>query len=480
MRYRATAAVAGIAVVLVGGGVALPVLLDSRHSEAGTGVSSGMRAVRVERTSLAQGTVIQGTLSRGEVAPLNALGDGIVTWLPTPGTVLKPGDRLFESNGRPTFLLHGEVPLWRPLQLGSRGKDVSSLNSALADAGYLDRDLADDVFGSGTSMAIAQLFREAGYEPPTETEDGREEIERMESTYSSAVEELDAAEETLTLASRRPSSLQRSEADAIVEEAKEALSVAEATGRGQAAAQARYDAALAERAGLDIAPDVTEQRDTVTAAANKVTEAAADLQIARSERLSPADVAILDADRIRVGATPVRVGEPASGAVLEWSGTEVYAEADVTRSQETSLSVGDNVSVTLPDGSKVPGTITSTGGAAVNGEADLESESAGAGEAGDSNLVTMRVKIDAQKKVAGSVGAAVRIEVAGASVDDALVVPVTALVALVEGGYAVEKVMPDSAAGAGKLVRVDLGLVAETRAQVTSAELHEGDEVLVP
>ena len=57
---------------------------------------------------------------------------------------------------------------------------------------------------------------------------------------------------------------------------------------------------------------------------------------------------------------------------------------------------------------------------------------------------------------------------------DALVVPVTALLALSEGGYAVEL-------KAGGLVGVEIGLVQDTRAQitVTAGELQEGDLVVI-
>ena len=59
--------------------------------------------------------------------------------------------------------------------------------------------------------------------------------------------------------------------------------------------------------------------------------------------------------------------------------------------------------------------------------------------------------------------------------ENVLVVPVTALLATLDGGYAVDVVRD------GKTVRmpVQLGLIADTRVQITGGDLKEGDEVVV-
>jgi hypothetical protein len=116
--------------------------------------------------------------------------------------------------------------------------------------------------------------------------------------------------------------------------------------------------------------------------------------------------------------------------------------------------------MTLPDGTEVDGVIA---------------------EITDSRLdpatyqtIPARARIDIadQTLVANGVGG-VTISFIQEEVEDTLVIPVTALMALAEGGYCVER--PD-----GTLVGVEVGLVADTRAQVFSEKLHEGDLVIVP
>jgi multidrug efflux pump subunit AcrA (membrane-fusion protein) len=73
--------------------------------------------------------------------------------------------------------------------------------------------------------------------------------------------------------------------------------------------------------------------------------------------------------------------------------------------------------------------------------------------------------------------APVDVEIVSDRADNVLVVPVTALLALSEGGYAVEVVAED---GSIVLVAVDPGLFADGFVEVTSNALAAGMEVVVP
>ena len=69
------------------------------------------------------------------------------------------------------------------------------------------------------------------------------------------------------------------------------------------------------------------------------------------------------------------------------------------------------------------------------------------------------------------------VEVIGDRADAVLAVPVTALIALSEGGYAVEVVAGD---GSTYLVAVDPGLFADGRVEVSTDGLEDGTIVVIP
>ena len=88
----------------------------------------------------------------------------------------------------------------------------------------------------------------------------------------------------------------------------------------------------------------------------------------------------------------------------------------------------------------------------------------------------MTVTLDDPEAAPGLDEAPVDVLVTGDRADDVLAVPVTALLALAEGGYAVEVV----ADGGVVLVAVDPGLFADGFVEVTSTDLREGMQVVVP
>jgi multidrug efflux pump subunit AcrA (membrane-fusion protein) len=69
------------------------------------------------------------------------------------------------------------------------------------------------------------------------------------------------------------------------------------------------------------------------------------------------------------------------------------------------------------------------------------------------------------------------VDVISESVENVLAVPVSSLVALSEGGYAVRV---DDGSGGSRLVAVDPGFFADGLVEITSSQLEAGDRVVVP
>ena len=118
----------------------------------------------VVRTDVSARQVIAGTISYfGFYAVSNELPGGIVTWLPSPGTVVRRGQPLCQVSGQPTTLLYGPVPAWRDFGPGmSPGPDVRELQRNLAALGF-DPGAADGTFGWATLAAIERWQASQGH-----------------------------------------------------------------------------------------------------------------------------------------------------------------------------------------------------------------------------------------------------------------------------------------------------------------------------
>ena len=176
------------------------------------------------------------------------------------------------------------------------------------------------------------------------------------------------------------------------------------------------------------------------------------------------DVVAIDAPSVRVASVGAKLGDQAGQSPLSYTSTVLGVAVTLTDAQVRQILAGTKVIVTLPDGTKLPGSIDSTdpGGQPT-------------GTAGDTTSPSAVVRFDDPTKASGIGLRAVKVTLANQTVEDALVIPVTALVATLDGGYAVD-VIRDK-----KTIRVPvkLGLIADTRVQVTGGALRSGDLVVV-
>ncbi|MER8010892.1 peptidoglycan-binding protein [Streptomyces sp. NPDC094149] len=191
--------------------------------------------------------------------------------------------------------------------------------------------------------------------------------------------------------------------------------------------------------------------------------------------VDPGSLVMIDLLRLRVSKTVGVVGAPLTGtAVLKVTGTNLVATVKVTYDQLSRLSPGTRLKVTLPNGGTVNGKVTSVEISA-QPQQDGGGDTGGGGDTKQQSEVT--VSLPDQKTVKAGGPGPVTLTVSDRKVDQVLAVPVTALLALAEGGYGVEVVQPD---GQRKLVPVTIGLVADARAEITKGNLKEGAKVVIP
>ncbi len=178
--------------------------------------------------------------------------------------------------------------------------------------------------------------------------------------------------------------------------------------------------------------------------------------------------------------------------VLQATSTTRQVQLALDVSQQTDVAVGDKVSITLPNDKTTPGVVSSVGTVATcpssGGSSGSSSSSAAPGadtcsstSSGSSTTPTITVGVTPSRPAATGTWdrAPVQVGITTASVPDALVVPVTALLARAGGGYAVEVI---GAGASTRLVPVSLGLFddADGLVQVTDSGLTAGQEVVVP
>jgi len=183
---------------------------------------------------------------------------------------------------------------------------------------------------------------------------------------------------------------------------------------------------------------------------------------------------------LRVTAVTPALGSPAQpgASVLTATSPAPVVLAMVPVSQEYLVGAGDDVTVTLPDGvTTTPGIVTSVSPVASAGSGSSVSPGGQATAAGGGQAtvpVTVRL---VRTAAAGHLDQApVTVSIVSARARDVLAVPVSALVALAGGGYAVEVVDGP----ARHLVAVRTGLFSQTLVQVSGPGLAAGQRVEVP
>jgi hypothetical protein len=185
------------------------------------------------------------------------------------------------------------------------------------------------------------------------------------------------------------------------------------------------------------------------------------------------------------GTDTVLGGAAVTGAVvLTASSTTPQVTIDLDASLQSEVHADEPVSVTLPSGATTSGMVLSVSNVATSSSSSGDSGSgdsgsgSGSGSSANAATVTVQVSLD-HPEVAGSLNQApVEVTITTGSVSNALVVPVTALLAQANGSYAVEVV---GAGGRHHLVTVTPGVFDDAAGLVqVTGNLAPGQKVVVP
>lgn len=189
----------------------------------------------------------------------------------------------------------------------------------------------------------------------------------------------------------------------------------------------------------------------------------------------------------RIASINAVLGAPVStgATVLHATSTDMQVHVDLDAAQRSDVKVGDKVSITLPDNRITSGVVSAVGTVTSSPASSTSTSSTSSGSGGSSGsqgtsaaTIGVDIKPDKPSELGEFDQAPAQVTITTSTVQHALSVPVTALLAQSGGGYAVEVVDGP----AHHLVPVTLGLFDDAAGlvQVTGSGLAAGQHVVVP
>ena len=478
-----------------------------------------LTTISIQKGDLAKKEEYNGTLRQTDKKILNSPTNGVVTFLPKEGSVVNFGEVLFIIDNKPVILLQGSTPFYRTLDLNSDpGVDIQQVEEALVYLGYADSTFVpDEVFDEQTSKMLNTLYIDYGIDTkseitPTEQvliNQKQDEIELLENTVSdggttlSEVNNkkklLDDAKENAT---KENAAWQAAENE--IERIQNLIdeltyeSMSEDTRAGKKA-QYEEDIKTQERiqsreAGKESGIDAAEQLaidnaqkayDDTLESYNEGVDRGAELAKAReelnelqlssiSETFSPTNAfasktPIIAGSIINDLGSAVALNSPLYN--ISSVGIEVVFQVDAT-DQET-VTLGKNVEIELPTDERVPTVIT------------FIDQVVTQTQAGD--FIEVVLEVLNPEEVEAYDQAPVKVFLTTEVSENVLYVPVNALLALAEGGYALEvyEGVAEGSTFEGEsgvdttYVAVEIGVFTDGFVEVIG-NIQEGQLVVVP
>ncbi|MFJ3667375.1 hypothetical protein ACIPSE_13055 [Streptomyces sp. NPDC090106] len=183
-------------------------------------------------------------------------------------------------------------------------------------------------------------------------------------------------------------------------------------------------------------------------------------------KLSVGDAVVLPG-AVRVSAVKAQPGDPVAEDVLTVTSLRKSVTVTVGAADAALIHKKDKVSLTLPDTTRATGTVTAVATTVQGGQSDAD-DPAGPGAPPSAQVTVVPQDTASVRKLDAG---AVQVTFTTRTRHDVLTVPVGALLALQEGGYALQR--PD-----GRLVAVETGLFAKGQVEISGSGIKEGQRVV--
>ncbi len=514
-RRRFGAVLALLACVAVLAGVVLRASPPSKRFDSSHGDASG--TATVQRRDLVETDTESGTIGYADPQTVYNRSSGTITWLPAVGQMIKPGQTLFRIDGEPVTLMDGSAPAYRDLNASDApGADIEQLNRNLVRLGFDPDGIVIDNQWQPATTAGVELFQASLGEDETGSLSlgqvvflpGGQVISALDGTVgstgaggggsttgggSSQNASTSPAGGDPEFVSVEPTASQHGtapvEASRSAGAAGSCQSTADASTRTTttttttstttapcATSTSSIEAPKHRSSAALRASDGSGELSTLTALlkAEAAQLKAATAALKAAKRSSSSRSSSAGKSSSSKSARPGSGGGAAATAILQTSSTQLIVTVDLSASSQSEAKLGAPVTVQLPSGKTVDGTIIAVSPVAETSPSSGSGNSSGAGGSanggtGASSTVPVTIKLKGHHRGAGMNQASVSVNFTQAEAKHVLSVPVTALIATAGGGYAVQEANAPHAQ-----VPVTTDLFAAGDVQISGPGIHPG------
>ena len=485
-----------------------------------------LTTVKISKGDLAKKEEYNGTLSQVDKAVLVSSITGVITYLPEEGTVINYGQVLYAVDNKPVILLEGPTPFYRTLDLTSDdGPDIKQVEEALISLGYAEEDfVADENFDKTTSSMLNKLYIDYKIETKSEITPSEQvainakknAIEAIEDTISSGgttlaqvndkKKKLDDAKESATeesiawkaadtsiKSSEESLTLLRDETnpetkekkadgtlDSTIEDLEQSIEKQKRIKALEAGKESGIDAteALAIETAQKAYDDALEAYNEGVDQESELAKAKEELQdlelVSKSETFSPTN-AYASKTPLIVGSYINKVGGAVTinGQIYNSSSVGIEVLFWLPAADQDTVTLGESVEIELPTDERTDTTIKFIDQVVTETQAG--------------NFIQVKLDVLKPEEIDVYDQAPVKVFITTEVSQGVLYVPVNALIALAEGGYAVEIYNgdPESEAFRGEsgvdttYVGVEIGVFTDGYVEIIG-NISEGQLVIVP
>jgi hypothetical protein len=517
-----------LALLAVAAVVVAVVASNNKPSSGGnTAGTTATGAATIQRRNLVATDTESGTLSYANSQTVYNRLSGTITWVPQIGQVIRAGHTLFEVDNKPVLLMDGSTPAYRELSSAdTTGPDVRELNKNLVALGYNpDGIVIDDEWQTATTAGIDRMQYDLG-----ETETGKltlgqvvflpgpQMVQTVAATVGSAAADYNGSAQSPVFVDYSSDSSTTATGTTPID-----TTTGAGTGTG-AGTPSDTGTATTTTETTTVQTGTTTDSGTGTVPKTSTTVAGGDNL---SKRTLQALMRLI-AEQQRELQAEQRANHPSSGsgnhpssgsgnhpssgsgnhpssnssnkanssanasstgntgnsgangggggsatAAMTTSSTKLVVTVDLSASSQSEATIGEKVSVEMPNGSTVGGHVTAVSPVAQSSSSgDSGSGAGGSGNGGSgsgSSTVPVTVVLNKQARGGGLDQASVSVNFVQSKARHVLSVPVTALLATSGSSFAVQE-----ASRPHKLIPVTTGLFAAGYVEITGPGIYPG------